>query len=296
MLHGCGTALVTPFTPEGSVDEKALRGLVDWQITEGIDFLVPCGTTGEAATMTAEERARVVQVVVDESKNRVAVVAGATSNDTRAAVDEAKRMRQAGAAYILSATPYYNKPTQPGLERHFEAVAEAAERPIVLYNVPGRTSVNLDARTALCLAGHPAIVGIKEASGNLGQVMEILDGRPEGFAVLSGDDALTFAMMALGGDGVISVVANEVPGPMAQLTQLLRHDDLASARSLHYRLLGLMNANFLEANPIPVKAALAIMGKIQNIVRLPMTPLSDTHRPALTAALRQAGALSRGRA
>lgn len=292
MLQGCGTALVTPFTREGSVDEKALRGLVNWQITEGIDFLVPCGTTGEAATMTAEERARVVQIVVEEAKRRVAVLAGATSNDTRAAVDEAQRMRQAGADYILSATPYYNKPTQGGLERHFEAVAEAAERPIILYNVPGRTSVNLDAATALCLAGHPAIVGIKEASGNLGQIMEILAGRPQGFAVLSGDDALTLAMMALGGDGVISVVANEVPGPMAQLTQLLRHGDLASARSLHYRLLGLMNANFLESNPIPVKAALAIMGKIQNILRLPMTPLSETHRPALTAALREAGAVN----
>ncbi len=290
MLRGCGTALVTPFARDGSVDEKALRALVDWQIAEGIHFLVPCGTTGEAVTMSADERRRVVEIVVERAKGRVPVVAGATSNDTRAAVEEAERMRDAGADFILSATPYYNKPTQGGLERHFEAVAEAAKRPVILYNVPGRTSVNLDARTALRLAEQPGIAGIKEASGNLGQIMDILESRPDGFSVLSGDDALTFALMALGGDGVISVVSNEVPGPMARLTELLRAGDLASARALQYKLVGLMKANFLESNPIPVKAALAIMGKIEDVLRLPLTPLSEAHRPALAAALREAGA------
>jgi 4-hydroxy-tetrahydrodipicolinate synthase len=289
MLQGCGTALVTPFNRDGSLDEGALRALVDWQIAEGIHFLVPCGTTGEAATLLPEERGRVVELVKGQARGRVPVVAGATSNDTRAAVDEAKRMRDAGADYILSATPYYNKPTPAGLERHFDAVAQAAERPVILYNVPGRTSVNMDARTTLRLAARPPITGIKEASGNLGQIMEILRSRPAGFAVLSGDDALTLPVMALGGDGVISVASNEVPGPMARLAERLRAGDLAGARDLHQRLLPLMNANFLESNPIPVKAALALMGRIQEVLRLPLTPLSDAQRPALAQALREAG-------
>lgn len=292
MLHGCGTALVTPFARDGAVDEKALRALVDWQVAEGIHFLVPCGTTGEAVTMSAEERRRVVEIVVEQAKGRVPVAAGATSNDTRAAVEEAKRMRDAGADYILSATPYYNKPTPQGLERHFAAIAEAAERPVILYNVPGRTSVNMDARTTLRLATRPGIAGIKEASGHLGQIMEILRGRPDGFAVLSGDDAIAFAVVALGGEGVISVVSNEVPGPISRLVELVRAGQLVQARELHYRLLPLMNANFAESNPIPVKAALAMMGKIEDVLRLPLTPLSEAHRPALEAALREAGALA----
>lgn len=289
MLHGCGTALVTPFRGDGTVDEGALRALVDWQISEGIHFLVPCGTTGEAVTLSADERARVVDCVVRQADGRVPVVAGATSNDTRAAADEARRMRDAGAHYILSATPYYNKPTARGLERHFDAVARAAERPVILYNVPGRTSLNMDARTTLLLAAQAGIAGVKEASGNLAQIMEILRDRPQGFAVLSGDDALTLAIMALGGDGVISVAANEVPGPMARLTEHVRAGQLDSARKLHYQLLPLMNANFIESNPIPVKAALAEMGRIENVLRLPLTPLSETHRPTLAQALRGAG-------
>lgn len=291
MLRGCGTALATPFAHDGSLDERALRDLVEWQIEEGIHFLVPCGTTGEAVTMTAEERARVVSIVVEVARGRVPVVAGATSNDTRAAVEEAKRIRDAGADYILSATPYYNKPTPAGLERHFAAVAEAAERPVILYNVPGRTALNMDARTTLRLAARPGIAGVKEASGNLAQITEILHGRPGGFAVLSGDDALTFAIVALGGDGVISVVSNEVPGPMSRMVERLRAGDLEGAREIHYRLLPLMNANFLESNPIPVKAALARMGKVRDVLRLPLTPLADAHRPALEEALRAAGAL-----
>ncbi|MGH7545557.1 MAG: 4-hydroxy-tetrahydrodipicolinate synthase [Gemmatimonadota bacterium] len=290
-LHGCGTALATPFARDGSLDERALRDFAEWQIAEGIHFLVPCGTTGEAATMTAEERARVVAIVVEVARGRVPVVAGATSNDTRAAVEEAKRIRDAGADYILSATPYYNKPTSAGLERHFAAVAEAAERPLILYNVPGRTALNMDARTTLRLAGRPGIAGVKEASGNLAQITEILSDRPDGFTVLSGDDALTFAITALGGDGVISVASNEVPGPMSRMVEQLQAGDLEAAREIHFRLLPLMNANFLESNPIPVKAALARMGKMQEVLRLPLTPLSDAHRIVLEEALRAAGAL-----
>lgn len=291
-LRGCGTALATPFASDGSLDERALRDFVEWQIHERIDFLVPCGTTGEAATMTAEERARVVAIVVEVARGRVPVVAGATSNDTRAAVEEAKRIRDAGADYILSATPYYNKPTPAGLERHFAAVAEAAERPVILYNVPGRTALNMDARTTLRLAGRPGIAGVKEASGNLAQITDILRGRPDGFTVLSGDDALTFAITALGGDGVISVVSNEVPGPMSRMVERLQAGDLEAAREIHFRLLPLMDANFLESNPIPVKAALARMGKMRDVLRLPLTPLSDAHRIVLEEALRAAGALA----
>jgi 4-hydroxy-tetrahydrodipicolinate synthase len=291
-LRGCGTALATPFARDGSLDERALRDFAEWQIAEGIHFLVPCGTTGEAATMTAEERARVVAIVVEVARGRVPVVAGATSNDTRAAVEEAKRIRDVGADFILSATPYYNKPTSTGLERHFAAVAEAAERPVILYNVPGRTALNMDARTTLRLAGRPGIAGVKEASGNLAQITEILSERPDGFTVLSGDDALSFAITALGGDGVISVVSNEVPGPMSRMVERLQAGDLDDAREIHFRLLPLMNANFLESNPIPVKAALARMGKMLDVLRLPLTPLSDAHRIVLEEALRAAGALA----
>ena len=291
-LRGCGTALATPFARDGSLDERALRDFAEWQIAEGIHFLVPCGTTGEAATMTAEERARVVAIVVEVARGRVPVVAGATSNDTRAAVEEAKRIRDVGADFILSATPYYNKPTSTGLERHFAAVAEAAERPVILYNVPGRTALNMDARTTLRLAGRPGIAGVKEASGNLAQITEILSERPDGFTVLSGDDALSFAITALGGDGVISVVSNEVPGPMSRMVERLQAGDLEDAREIHFRLLPLMNANFLESNPIPVKAALARMGKMLDVLRLPLTPLSDAHRIVLEEALRAAGALA----
>ncbi|MBI4503189.1 MAG: 4-hydroxy-tetrahydrodipicolinate synthase [Gemmatimonadetes bacterium] len=291
-LQGCGTALVTPMRLNGAVDFPALRALVEWQISEGIHFLVPCGSTGEAATMSPEERAEVVSAVVEVAHGRVKVVGGATSNDTRAAVAEAKRIAAAGADYILSATPYYNKPTPEGLYQHFGAIADAAGRPVILYNVPGRTSVNLDAATTLRLAERAGIAGVKEASGNLGQIMDIIRARPESFSVLSGDDAFALAVMACGGDGLISVVSNEVPAPMARLIDSALKGTFDVARSIHYRLLPLMNLNFIESNPIPVKAALHAMGRIEYGIRLPLVPLSEAKRPALLDTLREAGVAS----
>jgi 4-hydroxy-tetrahydrodipicolinate synthase len=288
-LQGCGTALVTPFTEAGQVDFAALRALVDWQIAEGIDFLVACGSTGEAQTLDDSERERVVAAVVEVAAGRVPVMAGATSNDTARAVDETQRMCRLGADYVLSATPYYNKPTQEGLYRHFMAVADAATKPVCLYNVPSRTAVNLKPAIALRLAGHANVMGIKEASGDLKQVMEILHGRPDGFAVLSGDDWLTLPLITAGGDGLISVASNELPAAMTALVHLLLSDNLEKARSWHYRLLPLMDANFLETNPAPVKAALHFMGRIQNVLRLPLMPVSDSTGAVLRAALREAG-------
>ncbi len=288
-LRGCGTALVTPFTAAGEVDYDALRALVHWQIAEGIDFLVPCGSTGEAQTLDDAERERVVATVVEAAGGRVPVMAGATSNDTRRAIAETRRMCRLGADYILSATPYYNKPTQEGLYRHFAAVADAAERPVCLYNVPSRTAVNLKPAVALRLAEHPNVIGIKEASGDLKQVMDILRGRPDRFAVLSGDDWLTLPLVTAGGDGLISVTSNEVPGPMATYVRLALSGNLESARAAHYRLLPLMDANFLETNPAPVKAALALMGRIQNIVRLPLVPVGEATCTTLRQALEDVG-------
>lgn len=288
-LQGCGTALVTPFTESGEVDFPALRALVDWQIAEGIDFLVACGSTGEAQTLDDSERERVVAAVIEVAAGRVPVMAGATSNDTSRAVDETQRMCRLGADFILSATPYYNKPTQDGLYRHFTAVADAATRPVCLYNVPGRTAVNLEPTVAVRLAAHPNVMGIKEASGNLKQVMDLLRGRPDDFAVLSGDDWLTLPVIAGGGDGLISVTSNEVPAAMTALVNLLLAGNWEKARSWHYRLLPLMDANFLETNPAPVKAALHSMGRIQNVLRLPLLPVSEPTGAALRAALRDAG-------
>lgn len=288
-LQGCGTALVTPFTESGLVDFPALRALVDWQIGEGIDFLVACGSTGEAQTLDDTERQRVVAAVVEVAAGRVPVMAGATSNDTARAVEEARRMCAVGVDYILSATPYYNKPTQQGLYRHFVAVADAATKPVCLYNVPGRTAVNLQPSCALELARHPNVIGIKEASGDLKQVMEILRERPSDFTVLSGDDWLTLPVITAGGDGLISVVANEVPAAMTALVHLVLSGNLEHARTWHYRLLPLMDANFLETNPAPVKAALHLMGRIQNVLRLPLLPVSESTSAALRTALRGAG-------
>ncbi|MEA2724168.1 MAG: 4-hydroxy-tetrahydrodipicolinate synthase [Gemmatimonadales bacterium] len=288
-LQGCGTALVTPFTEPGAIDFPALRALVDWQIAEGIDFLVPCGSTGEAQTLDDTERQRVVAAVVEVAAGRVPVMAGATSNDTSRAVEETRRMCGVGVDYILSATPYYNKPTQEGLYRHFMAVAEATTRPVCLYNVPGRTAVNLQPGVALRLAQHPNVMGIKEASGDLRQVMDILRERPEDFTVLSGDDWLTLPVITAGGDGLISVVSNEVPSAMTALVHLLLSGNVEQARAWHYRLLSLMDANFLESNPAPVKAALHLMGRIQNVLRLPLLPVSASTGAALRTALRSAG-------
>ncbi len=288
-LQGCGTALVTPFTEDGKVDFPALRALVDWQIAEGIDFLVACGSTGEAQTLEESERERVVAAALEVASGRVQVMAGATSNDTARAVAEARRMSRLGADYILSATPYYNRPTQEGLYRHFAAVADASDKPVCLYNVPGRTCVNLSPATALRLASHPAIMGIKEASGDLKQIMEILRERPPGFTVFSGDDWMALPVITAGGDGLISVVSNEVPAAMTALVHLLLSGNLEQARAWHYRLLPLMDANFLETNPAPVKAALHLMGRIHDILRLPLLPVSQATRSALLDALRGAG-------
>jgi 4-hydroxy-tetrahydrodipicolinate synthase len=281
--------LVTPFTDAGELDLRALRALVEWQIAEGIDFLVPCGSTGEAQTMDDREREQVVATVVETAAGRVPVMAGATSNDTRRAVDETRRMCALGVDAILTATPYYNKPTQDGLARHFLAVADASTRPVCLYNVPGRTAVNLQPATALRVAEHPNVHGIKEASGDLRQIMEIIRHRPAGFAVLSGDDWLAFAVVAAGGEGLISVTSNQVPAQMTELVHLARRGDLAAARPCLSRLLALMDANFLETNPSPVKAGLAAMGKIRDVLRLPLVPVSKSTREALRTALQAAG-------
>jgi 4-hydroxy-tetrahydrodipicolinate synthase len=288
-LQGCGTALVTPFTDRGEVDYPALRALVEWQIAEGIDFLVPCGSTGEAQTLDEAERERVVAMVVETAAARVPVMAGATSNDTSRAVAEARRMCRVGADYILTATPYYNKPSQGGLYRHFSAVADASTRPICLYNVPGRTAVNLQPSVALQLAEHANVMGIKEASGDLAQIMQILRARPEGFSVLSGDDWLAFAVVTAGGDGLVSVASNEVPGPMRAMVAQLLSGDLDRAREWHYRLLPLMEANFLESNPAPVKAALALAGRIRNELRLPLVPVTEKTRATLATVLKDLG-------
>jgi 4-hydroxy-tetrahydrodipicolinate synthase len=290
-LTGCGTALVTPMGKDGSVDHGALERLVDWQIEEGIHFLVAIGSTGEAATLTPGERREVVETVVRAAGGRVPIVAGATSNDTAAAVREARAVVEAGADQVLSATPYYNKPPKEGLRRHFEAICRAAERPVILYNVPGRTGLNMTAEVTLDLAEIEGVIGVKEASGDLEQMMRIVAGRPDGFSVLSGDDAFTLALLAAGGDGLISVASNEVPGPMSELVEAGLGGDFAHARELHYRLLPLMDANFVESNPIPVKWALGEMGRIPPGIRLPLVPLSEAGKGVVRDALRSAGVL-----
>ena len=290
-LHGCGTALVTPFTRDGAVDEPALRALVDWQIDEGIHYLVPCGSTGEAATLSLKEHRRVVEIVVDQGRGRVPIVAGAGSNDTRRAIELSKEMEAAGATHLLHVSPMYNKPPQRGLVAHFRAIADATRLPIVVYNVPGRTGGNIEARTTLELAGVDNIVAVKEASGNLGQITDIIHGRPEGFAVLSGDDSLTLGVMAAGGDGIISVISNATPGPMAQLTECMRDGDIAAARRLHHQLWSWMQTAFIESNPIPVKYALSALGRIQNVLRPPLVPLAGSNESAVRESLRAAGAL-----
>ena len=290
-LRGCGTAMVTPFARDGSVDERALRGLVDWQIDEGIHFLVPCGSTGEAATLSVAEHRRVVEIVVEQARGRVPICAGAGSNDTRRAIAQSQDMKAVGATHLLHVTPMYNKPPQRGLVAHFRAIAESVDLPIVLYNVPGRTGGNMEARTTLELAKIPNIVAVKEASGNLAQIGDILHRRPPGFAVLSGDDALTLSVMSGGGEGVISVVSNATPRMMSELTNRMAAGDVYGARTLHDRLWSWMQAAFIESNPIPAKRALALMGRIENVLRLPLVPLADGHETAIRESLVAAGAL-----
>lgn len=291
-LKGCGTALVTPFTRDAAIDEPALRQLVEWQIAEGIHFVVPCGSTGEAVTMTPAEHRRVVEITVDQVKGRVPVVAGAGSNDTAKAVAFSKEMKAAGATHLLHVSPMYNKPPQRGIIAHFERIATATDLPVIVYNVPGRTGSNIEAKTTLALAKIPHIVAVKEASGNMAQVLDILRDRPDHFAVLSGDDEMTLGMLAAGADGVISVVSNATPKKMAQLCDAGLRGDMATAKKLHFELLPWMRAAFIESNPIPVKAAMALLGKMENRLRLPLVPLDDKHNDAVRSSLEHAGALT----
>ncbi len=289
-LRGCGTALVTPFTRDGAVDEGALRRLVAWQLAEGVHFLVPCGSTGEAATLTIDEHRRVVEIVVEVVDGRVPVVAGAGSNDTHRAIAFSRAMREAGATHLLHVSPMYSKPPQRGIEAHFRAIADATELPVVLYNVPGRTASNMEAATTLRLAMVPNIVAIKEASGNLAQVDAILRDRPADFAVLSGEDALTLSMIGLGAEGVVSVVSNATPRAMAQLCDMAATGEADAALETHRRLAAWMDAAFIESNPIPAKAALEMLGVCENALRLPLVPLAEAHRERVRDALQLAGA------
>jgi 4-hydroxy-tetrahydrodipicolinate synthase len=278
MFTGCGTAMVTPFRADGSLDEGGLRRLVRRQIAAGIDFLVPCGTTGESPTLTREEHLRVVEITVDEAQGRVPVLAGAGGYNTAEVIELARELAGIGVDGILSVTPYYNKPTQEGLYQHYRAIAEAVSLPIVLYSVQGRTGVNIEPATVKRLAEVENIVGIKEASGNMAQMGAILNSVPEEFVVLSGDDALTLPLAALGGRGVISVASNEIPAEMTRLTRLAMEGDFRGAREIHRRYQTLMEINFVESNPIPVKAALAEMGLLEAVWRLPLVaPRAENH-------------------
>ena len=288
---GCGTALVTPFDAAGGLDEAGVRRLARRQIDAGVHFLVPCGTTGESPTLTHAEKLRVVELVIAEAAGRVPVLAGAGGYDTRSTVELARELAALGADGLLSVTPYYNKPTQEGLYRHFRAIAESVDRPIILYNVPGRTACNIQPATLLRLAEIDNIAGVKEASGDLGQMCEICRTAPADFSVLSGDDAFTLALMALGGRGVISVVANEAPSEMASLVDHAAGGDFAAARKVHERLLPLMQVNFIESNPIPVKAALEALGLAPARYRLPLAPPSAAARERIEAVLAALGML-----
>jgi 4-hydroxy-tetrahydrodipicolinate synthase len=294
-LKGCGTALVTPFTRDGALDETALRRLVRFQIQEGIHFLVPCGTTGESPTLTHEEHLRVVEITLEEARQasrKVPVFAGAGGNNTAKIVSLIRELEAMGVDGILSVSPYYSKPTQEGIYEHYRALSDATPLPIIVYNVPGRTGSNIEPDTLARLAALPSVAGVKEASGNITQMAEVLNGVPEGFAVLSGDDAITLPLMALGGVGIISVAANEVPGMMARLAELCLAGDFAAARQLNGRLLPLMQANFIESNPIPVKAALAMMGLIEEVYRLPLVPVKPENRAKLQKILEGLGLLA----
>jgi 4-hydroxy-tetrahydrodipicolinate synthase len=284
---GVGTALITPFTRDGSLDETAVKRLARRQIDAGVHFLSPCGTTGEAPTLTHRDKLRVVELVLEEAAGKVPVLAGAGGYDTREVVELARDMERVGADGLLSVTPYYNKPTQEGLYQHFKAIAEATPLPIMLYNVPGRTSVNLSVETTLRLSEIRNIVAIKEASGNVVQMSEIIAGAREDFILLSGDDPLTVAVMAIGGRGVVSVASNEAPAEMSQIVELCEKGDYAAARKLHHWLLPLIQVNFVETNPIPCKAAMAAMGLIEENYRLPMVPPSAAAREKIVRVLQQ---------
>ena len=280
-LKGCGTALVTPFKSDTQLDLEAFRKLIRWQLDSGIHFLVPSGTTGESVTLNEEEYRKVIRTCVETAAGAVPVVAGAGTNNTAQAIHLATIAQQEGADALLAVTPYYNKPTQEGLVLHFSKIAESISLPVVLYNVPGRTIINITAETALRLAQVDNIIALKEASGDLGQVMQILNRRPSDFVVLSGDDSLTLPIMAMGGEGIISVASNLIPAEMSQMVDLALSGKWEEAKKIHYRYLDLMELNFIESSPIPVKYALSRMGKLEEAYRLPLCPLSDPSRKVM---------------
>jgi 4-hydroxy-tetrahydrodipicolinate synthase len=288
---GVGTAIVTPFTKAGALDEPGVRRLARRQIDEGVHFLVPCGTTGESPTLSEEERTRVVEICVEEARGKVPVLAGAGGYDTKEVIHAVRVMERAGATGLLSVTPYYNKPTPEGLVQHYKAIAETTSLPIIVYNVPGRTGCNVDVATLVKLSAIPNIVGVKEASGNIQQMCEICRAVPPEFLVLSGDDAITLPLMAVGGRGVISVASNEVPREMAQMVEAAERGDFAAARKTHTALLALMLINFVESNPGPVKVAMAAMGLLEEVYRLPMVPPRQDSRTKILNVLSELGLL-----
>lgn len=288
-LRGAGTALVTPFTKDDHIDEAAIKKLVDFQIDGGIDFLVPCGTTGESATLTIEEHLRVVELVAKQAAGRVPVIGGAGSNDTAYVVTLAKEVAKAGADGLLSVTPYYNKPSQDGLIQHYKKVASAVNLPIIVYNVPGRTSCNILPDTLAKLAEIDNIVGVKEASGNIGQIAEIAVKVPEDFIILSGDDPATIPIISLGGVGVISVLSNQVPGLVSQMVHLCLDNKYDEARKIQKKLLRLTALDFIETNPTPVKTALSMMGLMEDNFRLPLIKMKESNKAILKEELQNLG-------
>jgi 4-hydroxy-tetrahydrodipicolinate synthase len=290
-LTGCGTALVTPFLPNGAVDEKTLASFVEWQIQEGIHFLVPCGTTGESPTLKHDEHLNVVDITVRTTAGRVPVIAGAGGNDTAKLIGLIAELKKLGVDGILSVSPYYNKPTQEGIYQHFRALAESTDLPVIVYNVPGRTGSNILPDTLLRLAEIPNIAGVKEASGDISQIGEICTRAPGRFRILSGDDSLTLPVIALGGHGIISVASNEAPGMMAKFAAACVEGRWEEARNWNRTLYPLMKINFVESSPIPVKAALSMMGKIQEAYRLPLVKISEGSRAKVAAVLSDLGLL-----
>jgi len=294
-FHGCGTALVTPFRKDQSLDEDTLRKLVRRQVQAGINFLVPCGTTGESPTLSHAEHLRVVEITLEEAKGKVPVLAGAGGYNTAEVIEMAKELRHMGADGILSVTPYYNKPTQEGLIQHYTAIAKAVPLPLVVYSIQGRTGVNVEPATLRQLAEIDNIVGVKEASGNIAQMATVLDYLPQRFSVFSGDDAVTIPVIALGGRGVISVVANEIPGEFSKLAHLALAGDFAGARAIQRTWFALMEVNFCEVNPGPVKAAMGMMGLLDPVFRLPMVPPTEANRAKIEAVLKSTGLLASAR-
>lgn len=291
-LRGCGTALVTPFKKDGALDEPALRSFVEWQVASGIDFLVPCGTTGETPTLSETEWLRVIDITIEVVNGRVPIVAGATSNNTADAITKVRKIAPRKIDAILTASPYYNKPTQEGQFQHFQAIARAANKPLMLYNVPGRTGANIEPATLARLAKVGNIIAVKEASGSMVQIAEVLNLVPDNFLVFSGDDAITLPVISLGGVGIVSVASNVIPAELSKMTREALNDDWTTARKAHRKYLPLVQALFIESNPMPVKAVLAMMGRIQESYRLPMVPVKSQTRERLKIVAEDVGLLA----